>query len=313
MKSYKTRQTVVGADGKDRVIGAGKKKVIAVDSSLSSDTIRSRITVSRDLEKYFRHYDFFSRYDSRIVDNRSILDIPALSIVLPLAWITGADVQVDELDRTFARSMDAVHQEYKGIHPKLPFTTRLVADRLVDNKYASKNLALLFSGGLDSTYSLFSNIALKPRLIMILDTSDIPISNVPFQETLQKEYSALAEREGLTLNFIRTNALELLDFKRLDHLFGKLPGKDLRCYWDGIGYMLCHIGQAAPLSIGRFGHLLAASGYPNKGQAIVRAREYLSAEWIARGVSAGIGWANVDFEWHGEIARHEKAFSSRNF
>lgn len=164
------------------MIGAGAKGVIAVDSVLSSDTIRSRITVSRGLEKYFRHYDFWSRYDARIVDNKSILDIPALSVVLPIAWVTGADVHVHELDRTFARSMNSVHREYKEMYPRLPFTTRLVADRLVDNKFASRDVALLFSGALDSTYSLFSNISVKPRLNMIFGTFDIPISNVPFQK-----------------------------------------------------------------------------------------------------------------------------------
>ena len=110
--------------------------------------------------------------------------------------------------------MDVVHREYKRMYPGLPFRTRLLADRLVNNKYASNETALLFSGGLDSTYSLFSNIALNPRLIMIFGTSDIPISNVAFQKTLKREYSAFAEREGLTLNFVRTNALEILDMKK---------------------------------------------------------------------------------------------------
>jgi len=286
----------------------GRKRAIAVNSTLSANTIKSRITVSRDLEKYFRHYDFFSRYDARIVDNSSILDIPALSLLLPLAWTTGADIYVDELDKTFANSMDSVHREFRRMHPRLPFQTRLVADRLVNNKYASNDTALLYSGGLDSTYSLFSNIALKPRLIMIFGTADIPISNLPFQKTLEKEYSAFAEREGLILSFIRTNAMELLDFGRLDHLFGRLQSRSsLRTYWDGIGYMLCHIGQAAPLSIGRFGHLLAASG------AVICASKYPSAEWIGRDAGARIGWANVGIEWHGAIPRHEKAFFLKDF
>lgn len=296
------------------MISVRKKKAIAVDSGLSSGTIRSRITVSRDLEKYFRDFDFFSCYDADIVDNRSILDIPALSVVLPLAWITGADVYVGELDRTFAKSLEAVHRDYKRMYPRLPFTTRLVADRLVDNKYESNEMALLFSGGLDSTYSLFSNIALKPRLIMIFGTFDIPIANVPFQKTLEKEYSALAEREGLILSLIRTNALELLDFERLESPFVKLQGKPwgysrsgFASYWEGLGYMLCHIGQAAPLSIERFGHLLLASG----AWANVNARKYPNSEWIGRG--AGIGWADVSTEWHGDIDRHEKAFFLKEF
>ena len=132
---------------------------------------------------------------------------------------------------------------------------------------------------------------------MIFGTWDIPIGNLAFQETLRKEYSALAEREGLVLNFIRTNALELLDFGRLDHLFRNLF---FRPYWDGIGYMLCHLGQTAPLSIGRFGHLIAASS-PN-----IFIGKAPRTDWIGRVTE--IGWANVGIEWHGKIPRHEKGF-----
>lgn len=303
-----------------RMTGVRNPKSISVDSNLSSGTIGSRITVSRDLEKYFRRFDFFSCYDAEITANSSILDIPLLSVVLPAAWITGADVHVSELDRTFAKSMDAVHHDYKRMYPNLPFTTRLVVDRLVDNKYASKDTALLFSGGLDSTYSLFSNIALKPRLIMIFGTSDIPISNIPFQKTLEKEYSDFAKREGLDLHFVRTNALELLDLERLESVFGKLQVKpwgyrrpECASYWEGIGYMLCHI-QAAPLSIGRFGHLLVASGTTDRTTASrVTGRKYTDSEDIGRGVGSGIAWADIDIKWHGEILRHEKAFILKEF
>ena len=48
------------------------KKSISVNSSLSSGTVRSRITVSRDLEKYLNHPDFWSRYDEEIIPTSSL-------------------------------------------------------------------------------------------------------------------------------------------------------------------------------------------------------------------------------------------------
>ena len=89
------------------------KKTIFVDSKLSSGTINSDILVSKSLKKYFRNFHFFSRYDTKIDADNSILNIPVLSIVLPLVWITGADVYMDELDKTFAESAQALQQEYK--------------------------------------------------------------------------------------------------------------------------------------------------------------------------------------------------------
>jgi hypothetical protein len=313
-------------------IGTRNKKAIAVHSSLSAGTVRSSITVSRDLEKYFKHCTFFSSYDTEIVADNSILDIPVLSVVLPLAWVTGADVYVHELDRTFAESIVALQREYEKMY--LPFTTRLVADKLVDNKYLSNNTALLFSGGLDCTYTLFSNMTLKPRLIMILGTYDIPISNVTFLKAVEGEYSGFAEREGLTISFIRTNALQILDRERVDHLFGSMcrtksldEGEywpdDWPDYWTGIGYALCHIGQSAPLSIRRFSQLLVAGGALLPIDDEAKTRELRIREAQTRGKvqfrdasnpTKEIAWANIRVKHDTSIrSRHEKASLMKEF
>ena len=305
------------------MVKSGSKKTIFADSYLSSGKLRSRITVSKDLERYFRHFEFWSHYDTEISASNSILNIPVLSILLPFAWVTGADVYVDELDRTFAESMDVVHREFQRIYNGLPFKTRLVSDSIVDNEYASDGTALLFSGGLDSTYSLFSNLALKPRLVMIFGTSDIPISNIAFQKSLRREYLGLAEREGLTLNFIRTNMQEILDIKRVDHLFGSLSSlqaRSDRCiwtdhwpqYWDAIGYSLAHIGQAAPLSIGRFRRLIAAGWWTcalSLDELKTHKMKYTDSEYAA----AKIAWGNLRVKQDGNIHRHEKTIFLKQF
>ena len=70
--------------------------------------------------------------------------------------------------------------------------------------------------------------------------------------------------------------------------------------------MLCHIGQAVPLSIGRFGHLLAAG-------SVNWNREYPSSDSIGKSVNGGIGWANIGVEWSGEISKQEKALFLEKF
>jgi hypothetical protein len=283
------------------------EKTISVDSSLSSGTLRSQITVSKSLRKYFRHLSFFSSYDTDIVANTSILDIPVLSIVLPLAWVIGADVWVNELDKTFAASMEALQQEYNRMYPEARFMTKLTADKLVDNKYASDNTALLFSGGLDATYSLFSNMNLKPILIMILGTVDVPISNISFQKTLVREYSDFARREGLDLHFIRTDALEMLDRRRIDHFFSKFQGRLEGDFWRGIGYSVGHIGQTAPLSIGRFNRLVVAGAYDQTQARQMKAHPDASCP----DTDEKIKWASTYVIHDGRVPRHEKAFALR--
>ena len=276
--------------------------IILVDSKLSSGTVKSNIIVSKSLKKYFRCFDFFSRYDAEIIANNSILNIPVLSIVLPLAWITGADVYVNELDKTFAESMDLLQREYKKIYPRAPFKTKLVVDKLVKNKYAPGNTALLFSGGLDSTYSLFSNISLNPTLIMIFGVQEIPISSVTFQEILKTEYSTFAKREGLKINFIHTNALEILNTRRVDHLWWKFKGRHEGDFWGGLGYALGHVGQVAPLSIEKFNRLIIAASREETNERMIREHPHASSP----STDEKMKWANLQVKYDGCIRRHKK-------
>ena len=42
------------------------------------------------------------------------------------------------------------------MYPKAPFKTKLVVNKIIKNKPNSNGAALLFSGGLDSIYSLYT-------------------------------------------------------------------------------------------------------------------------------------------------------------
>lgn len=281
-------------------------KIISVESEISARSVKSRIKAPKDLEKYFDRISYYSSYDVELHANRSIWNIPVLSVILPLAWITGADVHVDTLDKEFTKSMAILQQEYKRIYPKAPFKTKLLVDELVENNYTPDGTALLFSGGLDSTYSLFTNLSRNPRLVMLFGTSDIPVSNAAFQEFIQAEYVDFAEQEKLRIHFIRTNMLQTLSTGRVNHLWMKVRGRNKGDFWNGIGFALGQIGQAAPLSIGRFNHLLFA--------AALDASVYSMSEHpIATSPTTDekICWANLDVKHDGAIHRSEKVLKLR--
>ena len=146
-----------------------EKTIVIDDPELVGRRITSTVTVPRNLRKYFKSFNMFVKYDADINADKSVLNIPMLANVLPLAWLTGYDIYVRELDRTFKESMDELKREFKK-YLKAPFTTQIHVDRLVDNQIGRlrpwERTALLFSGGVDSTYSLITNMELKPRLIM---------------------------------------------------------------------------------------------------------------------------------------------------
>lgn len=137
-------------------------EIVISDSIISGNRLTSTVTPPRMLRKYFRSFSFFAEYDTMIRADKSIRNIPLLSAVLPLAWLTGYDIYVNELDRTFKESMEELKQEFMKMYPEIPFTTNINTDILVENSIGeietSKRTALLFGGGVDSTYSLITNI-----------------------------------------------------------------------------------------------------------------------------------------------------------
>jgi hypothetical protein len=152
----------------------------------------------------------------------------------------------------------------------------------------------------------------RPMMIMIFGTVDIPISNILFQKTLEREYSEFAEREGLMLNFIRTNALQILDMRRVDHLFWKLREQALGGYWIGIGYSLGHIGQTAPLSFGRFDRLVVAGALDgSKAHDELTRKAYPDASYPS--TDERIMWASTHVKHDASISRHQKASALKEF
>jgi len=169
------------------------------NSVLEGRKLTSKVTVPRHLRKYFRSPDFFAIYDADIQADGSILNIPLLAVVLPFAWLAGVDVYVDELDRTFKESMDQLQQVFQKDYPDAPFTTRIIADTLVENEVGeidpSERTGLLFSGGVDSTYTLLTHLDLQPRLITVwgVDHYPYPENAVQWQKIIST-YSEFAEK-----------------------------------------------------------------------------------------------------------------------
>ena len=61
--------------------------------------LTSRLSVSGDLEKYIMNPELIVKYENKIYTDESILNIPLTATILPLAWLTGANVQVESIDK----------------------------------------------------------------------------------------------------------------------------------------------------------------------------------------------------------------------
>ena len=109
-----------------------KNTIVINDPELDRGRLTSTVTVPKKIKKYFKSLEMFAIYDTDITAEKSILNIPMLATVLPLAWLTGSDIFVEELDRTFRTSIEEIKRECMKLYPKVPFTTKINTETLVE-------------------------------------------------------------------------------------------------------------------------------------------------------------------------------------
>ena len=228
--------------------------------------IMNHVEVSEDLKRFIKSPMLFAEYDAEIYADDSILNIPLIAIMLPLAWLSGSNIYVDVLDKTFKESMEELQKFFKNLYPLIPFTTQIVTEKIVDNKImvedSDRRTALLFSGGVDSTYSLINNLEKKPRLIMHWGVERTPYPKyAEYWEMVYKIYKDFASKHDLKYNLIKTNALEIQYPRKIEHHFFRelFYGS----FWLRLQHSLVLLSLTAPLSVRRFDRLLiAASAHP---------------------------------------------------
>ena len=137
----------------------------------------SKVSISDDLSKFLKNKELFIEYDTEINANESIFNIPLTATILPLAWLTGSDIHVGDLDKRFQESMEQLKDAFKIMYPKVAFS-KIQAEETVENSSGkidpTKRTGLLFSGGVDSMYSLITNIEHNPKLVMIWGVDNFP-------------------------------------------------------------------------------------------------------------------------------------------
>jgi hypothetical protein len=277
-------------------------EIIIEEPIIEKKRFTSKVNVPGDLEKYLKNDELFVEYDTGFHADESIVNTALTATVLPLAWLTGNDIKVRTLDEAFKNSMDELKLIFKDIHRLIPFTTNILTGKLVKNKIMVSNpkrsTGLLFSGGIDSTYSMISNLHQKPKLIMYWG-----IDNFPYPENSEQwrhiysTYSEQAKRLDLDIHLVKTNISQILDTKRINHDFHKiLQNGSVRAM---IQHSLILLPLVAPLSITRFNKLLIASS----GE---QSFNYESPWGSTPRIDEIITWADLRVSHDGNIPRANK-------
>ena len=86
------------------------------------------------IKKYFNMEEsYYTRYDINVSEvPKSILIIPFLSNIMPIAWFADFDVIVDELDEDFYESIKLVKVEFEKQFSNYNLTGNLIVKKLVN-------------------------------------------------------------------------------------------------------------------------------------------------------------------------------------
>lgn len=212
----------------------------------SNHRIQYDFYVSPEIRKYFDFSaEFFIEYSEDIssVPN-SILTIPFLANVLPIAWVVGAEVVVPELDRDFYEAVPDIKQSYINMYPMIGFGGCLTARTIYEEKCARCGRPIaFFSGGVDAHNTMIQHMDEKPVLATIWG-SDVFFGDREGWQNVLRHAEGTAETFGLELVTIKSNFRGFLDERKLSkHVSESGCG-----WWFGFQHGMGIISHAAPLA-----------------------------------------------------------------
>ena len=152
-------------------------KINSISLEEAGHKIKYDYDIPKELKKYFKD-DFFARYDVSVADvPESILVIPFVANLLPISWMLGFDIVVNEIDDKFHAGMQHVKAIFAKEFPQISQQkSEIVAERLVTNQSEHKTDAMLFSGGVDAYATYFRNFH-KPLDLVLVRGADIPLDD----------------------------------------------------------------------------------------------------------------------------------------
>ena len=272
-------------------------KFIKISNVRATDNkLEVKLDFSKEVGKYFFKNHFEVYYDKNIGNvDESILSIPAVCVVIHIAWATGADLYVDKLDETFLLCLKKIRKAFEKNFPKFSSSGDIHVKEPIVNKFNNKQSALFFSCGLDSLASYKRNKDQNPILITILSVNK---SNhlVEFNNDLKNLIQKFAKQEGREIHFIRSS---LTNFTRNDIINDRLLCRDFKIinWWQDVAHGFIRLGLFAPLAVHRIGRVLVASTYSKNFQG------FDGFHFLA---DNDFSWADIGAVYDGDLTRQEK-------
>lgn len=160
----------------------------------------------------------------------TIIDIPLITHVIPVIWVSGKEYTIEEMDEDLYYSLIKIKMFFKRFFYNTSWEGELKPNRLVKNipPKIIPQPAALFSGGLDSTATLFRHFDENPVLISFND---------PHKDALE-----MTKRHHFDFHTIYINYNDCLKLTSLN----KISPDISKWFWDTT-MGLSWVGTATPL------------------------------------------------------------------
>jgi len=260
-----------------------------------NNKLEVKFVFSKKMSKYFTNDSFSVIYDKNIENvDESILSIPAVLAVIPIAWATGSDLYVEKLDETCLLYLKKIRKLFKETYPQFSSSGNIHIQKIIPNKFDNKRIALFFSGGLDSIDSYKRNKDQNLILITILHVDRFNNLGVigNDKKIVTKKFS---EQEGTEIHYIQSS---LWGHSEHDFINTNLLTDEFKIvWWTYVAYSFIQWGLVAPLAVGNIGKVLYGSTYPKNYQS--NYSQHFLHEY-------SYSWANIDVLYDGNLSRQEK-------
>jgi hypothetical protein len=220
-----------------------------------NNTVCFKVNYGANVRKFFSDESFFAEYEQDISEvPKSLLYIPLLASLMPLAWAISAEVYVKELDRQYYESLQALKQVYQTMYPNMRLTGKLHVEHLVDSSRSpsqtpsqapSQNprTAMFFSAGVDSLATFIRRKHENPYLVTIWG-ADVLFHQPEFWLELKTKVQQFGDQNGVESLFIKSNLQSFINGKMVSYYFGR----HMSNWWHGVQHSTGMVGLIAPLA-----------------------------------------------------------------
>ena len=209
------------------------------------------VKANKTFSKQFIKEDFFAEYDESIDLTKldeSIVTIPFILSIIPVVWISNETYSIDVMDKDLYHSLQKIKEVFQMFYPHHSWSGELIPKKLVTNTIGQSNesgqpaLALLFSGGLDSTNTSISHVDTKQLLITAWG-ADVKVGENNRWARVLEQCRKFSQIYGHDHTFVKSNFREFIE---TPYLYNKLSR-----WWVRVSHVLSLVGLTAPLLVER--------------------------------------------------------------